>query len=64
MGSSATGLWAGKELGVPSLRLLLLPSKSFPEILEAELGASPGDREDDVDLDYEILDKAGEQTPP
>uniref|UniRef100_G3UGC0 PDZ domain-containing protein n=1 Tax=Loxodonta africana TaxID=9785 RepID=G3UGC0_LOXAF len=34
-------------------------SLSFPEILEAELGASPGDREDDVDLDYEILDKAG-----
>ncbi|XP_064127955.1 caspase recruitment domain-containing protein 14 [Loxodonta africana] len=33
-------------------------SLSFPEILEAELGASPGDREDDVDLDYEILDKA------
>ncbi|XP_004374156.1 caspase recruitment domain-containing protein 14 [Trichechus manatus latirostris] len=34
-------------------------SLSFPDILEAELGASPGDKEEDVDLDYEIVDKAG-----
>ncbi|XP_004709305.1 caspase recruitment domain-containing protein 14 [Echinops telfairi] len=32
---------------------------SPPEILEADLRPSPEDRMDDVDLDYEIVDKAG-----
>ncbi|XP_023443691.2 caspase recruitment domain-containing protein 14 isoform X2 [Dasypus novemcinctus] len=36
---------------------------SFPETLEADLGASPGDKADDADLDYEIVDMAGLHEP-
>ncbi|KAM6164700.1 caspase recruitment domain-containing protein 14 [Rhynchocyon petersi] len=32
---------------------------SLPEILETEPRSSPGDRAEEVDLDYEIVDKAG-----
>lgn len=42
---------------------LLVLCHRFPEILEVDLGASPGAK-DDEDLDYEVLDKAGEYDHP
>lgn len=41
----------------------MLP-RSFPGILDGDPGAPPGGKRDDADLDYEILDKAGECRHP
>uniref|UniRef100_A0A8C9JTB7 Caspase recruitment domain family member 14 n=1 Tax=Panthera tigris altaica TaxID=74533 RepID=A0A8C9JTB7_PANTA len=39
-------------------------SFSFPETLQVDRGPSPGAKAGDTDLDYEIVDPAGECTPP
>lgn len=39
-------------------------SSGFPETLQVDQGPSPGAKAGDADLDYEIVDRAGECTPP
>lgn len=41
----------------------MLPS-GYPEILPVDRAPSPGAKAGDADLDYEIVDRAGECTPP
>lgn len=46
-----------------SLSCLLTHGSSSLEIPEADGRASPGAKAGDADLDYEIVDRAGERTP-
>lgn len=43
---------------------LLMLCSSFPEILEVDGGTSLGAKAGDTDLDYEIVDRAGERASP
>lgn len=43
---------------------LLMLCSSFPEILEVDGGTSLGAKAGDTDLDYEIVDRAGDAPPP
>lgn len=56
-----TGGWGA---GLCSLSCLLTLHSGFPEILEVDGGASLGGEAGDADLDYEIVDRAGERAPP
>ena len=60
-GAGGSGSETGSRLCGPSC----LPLRSsFPETLEVDRGASPEPKAGDADLDYEIIDRAGECSPP
>ena len=40
---------------------LLMPCSGCPDIPEVDQGGSPGAKAGDADLDYEIVDRAGER---
>lgn len=62
--AGAGGSGPETEGGRCGLSCLLTLCSGFPEILEVDGGASPGAKAGDTDLDYEILDRAGERASP
>lgn len=59
-----TGDEGRQALGAPGpSRRPLPPCSGFSEILEGDWGGCPGAKAGDADLDYEIVDRAGECVP-